>query len=136
LRPIVVFTNGCFDGLHEGHINLLREAKELGEYLVVGLNSDLSVKYIKGEGRPYFNQKSRMAVLNAIKYIDRVIVFCDHTPERLIKKIKPNILVKGGDWIGKEVAGREYVESTGGKVVFIPREVEISQLKHKIKINQ
>jgi len=107
----------------------LREAKELGEYLVVGLNSDLSVRSIKGKGRPYFNESSRMAVLNAIKYVDRVIVFCDHTPERLIEKIKPNILVKGGDWIGKEIAGREYIERTGGKMVFVPREVEISTTK-------
>ena len=129
MRPIVVFTNGCFDGLHEGHINLLREAKELGEYLVVGLNSDCSIRAIKGDDRPYFNESSRLTVLNAMKYVDRVIVFYDKTPERLIKKIKPNFLVKGGDWIGKEIAGREYVESIGGKVVFIPREVEISTTK-------
>jgi D-beta-D-heptose 7-phosphate kinase/D-beta-D-heptose 1-phosphate adenosyltransferase len=126
---MIVFTNGCFDGLHEGHINLLKEAKELGDYLIVGLNSDRSVRAIKGEGRPRFPESSRFAVLESNQYVDRVIVFYDCTPERLIGKIKPNILVKGGDWIGKDIAGREYIERTGGKMVFIPREVEISTTK-------
>ena len=106
----IVFTNGCFDLIHYGHINYLKKAKELGDILIVGLNSDDSIKRIKGSSRPIKKIKSRLAVLESIKYIDLVITFNEDTPIELIKNIKPDILVKGGDYKEDEIIGREYAK--------------------------
>src|SRR6185503_16796517 len=101
----VVFTNGCFDLLHAGHIDLLRRAKSLGTRLVVGINSDESVRKIKGPDRPFTNQDERAELLSAISVVDEVVIFDEPTPERLIKDLKPDILVKGGDWKPNEIIG-------------------------------
>ncbi len=113
----VVFTNGCFDILHPGHIDLLDRARELGTRLIVGLNSDRSVLAIKGNGRPFINQEDRKAVLLGLKSVDEVIIFDELTPEKLIQSIKPDILVKGGDWKLGEIIGADFVTANGGKVV-------------------
>ncbi|MFQ6068993.1 MAG: D-glycero-beta-D-manno-heptose 1-phosphate adenylyltransferase [Candidatus Aminicenantales bacterium] len=116
----VVFTNGCFDLLHAGHIHLFREAKKLGHVLIVAVNDDLSVKKIKGPKRPIFPLEERLEVLEAVGYIDYLTSFSEETPRRVIKKLVPDFLVKGGDWKPEEVVGREEVEKAGGKVVIIP----------------
>jgi len=116
----VVFTNGCFDILHPGHVDLLKRAKELGDKLIVGINSDHSVQTIKGPGRPFFNQQDRSAVLLGLNSVDEVIVFDELTPENLIRKIRPDVLVKGGDWKTHEIVGADFVESYGGKVYSLP----------------
>ena len=115
-----VFTNGCFDVIHEGHIKILKEAANLGRKLIVGLNSDKSVKSLKGDKRPINNQSSRKKILESIKYVDEVIIFDEKTPERLVKEIKPNVIVKGGDYEAHEVIGGDFVVSRGGKIVIIP----------------
>ena len=112
----IVFTNGCFDILHVGHITYLNEAKALGDILVIGLNSDNSVKRIKGSDRPINNEKNRKFVLENLKSIDYVEIFDEDTPLELIKKINPNILVKGGDWPAEKIVGFEHVKSLGGMV--------------------
>lgn len=112
---IKVFTNGCFDILHTGHIKLLREARNLGDILIVGLNSDSSVRRIKGKGRPVNSQKDRKEMLLALKYVDKVVIFNELTPLKLIKRIKPDVLVKGSDWKNKRLFGSEYA----GKVKFV-----------------
>jgi D-sedoheptulose 7-phosphate isomerase len=116
----VVFTNGCFDILNPGHIDLLQRARALGDKLVVGLNSDASVKAIKGNGRPYQSQEDRKQVLLGLRSVDEVIIFEELTPEKLIHDIKPNILVKGGDWKTNEIIGADFVEKSGGKVFSLP----------------
>ena len=115
----IVFTNGCFDIIHAGHISYLSEAKSLGDVLIVGLNSDESVKRLKGEGRPVVCEKDRAYVLANLKPVDYVVIFDEDTPYELIKRIRPDVLVKGGDYKGKTVAGADLVESSGGKVVLI-----------------
>jgi len=119
-KETVVFTNGCFDVLHRGHIEYLRFCKSQGDILVVGLNSDSSVKSIKGPQRPINNQYDRAAVLAALETVDYVTFFEEPDPLKLIKKIRPEVLVKGEDWAQKGVVGREFVESHGGKVVLAP----------------
>lgn len=119
-RKKVVFTNGCFDILHPGHVDYLQKARKLGDVLVIGLNSDASVRRLKGPGRPLNSQKARALVLRALRFVDRVVIFSEDTPEKLIRKLRPNVLVKGGDWKGKKIAGAAFVESCGGKVRFIP----------------
>jgi len=116
----IVFTNGCFDILHIGHINYLREAKNKGDALIIGLNNDASVKKIKGQGRPIIPQNERAEILAALEFVDFVTIFEEETPLNLIKEIKPDILVKGGDWKKEEVVGSDFVESYGGKTVLIP----------------
>ena len=106
----IVFTNGCFDLLHPGHIKLLEEAKKLGDYLFVGLNSDKSIKKIKGEKRPILSQDARARILSAVEYVDYIILFDDPTPYRLIKSLKPHYLVKGADWKKEEIIGKEFVQ--------------------------
>ena len=113
----IVFTNGCFDVLHRGHIEYLKFCKSLGDIVVVGLNSDDSVKRIKGPERPINNQNARAAVLSALEMVDYIVIFDEPDPLELIKKVRPDILVKGQDWETKGVIGREFVESHGGKVV-------------------
>jgi len=115
-----VFTNGCFDILHPGHIDLLNRARQLGEKLIVGINSDASVRQIKGSGRPVVNQEARKAVLSALRSVDEVIIFDDLTPENLIRQIKPDVLVKGGDWKPNEIIGADFVTNNGGKVFSLP----------------
>lgn len=117
---IVVFTNGCFDILHKGHFHLLSSAKKPDNILIVGLNSDSSVTRLKGPGRPINNEESRALHLAALDYVDYVVLFPEDTPEKLIHTIKPNILIKGGDYDGDTIAGSEFVRSSGGRVEIIP----------------
>jgi rfaE bifunctional protein nucleotidyltransferase chain/domain len=116
----VVFTNGCFDLLHPGHVQLLEKARTLGDALVVGINSDASVRGNKGKSRPVIPQDERAEILAALDAVDYVIVFNELTPRELIKSILPSILVKGSDWGPDEIVGREEVERAGGRVVSIP----------------
>ncbi|MBV9241228.1 MAG: D-sedoheptulose 7-phosphate isomerase [Acidobacteria bacterium] len=116
----IVFTNGCFDLIHPGHIDLLTKARALGTKLIVGINSDRSVRAIKGNGRPLQSEEARKNVLLGLKAVDEVVVFDEPTPERIIKEVRPDVLVKGGDWKPKEIIGADLVESYGGKVYSIP----------------
>lgn len=116
----IVFTNGCFDIIHPGHIALLEEAKSLGDRLVVGINSDQSVRSIKGKGRPINTEKDRAAVLKGLSAVDEVRIFDELTPENLIKEIVPDILVKGGDWRENEIIGADFVKSNNGEVYSLP----------------
>lgn len=113
----IVFTNGCFDLLHIGHVRYLKEARKLGDYLVVGINSDLSVKELKGPTRPIQNQDDRAEILSSLEAVDATVIFAESTPERLIKNVKPDILVKGGDWTVDQIVGGHFVQSYGGKVM-------------------
>ena len=114
----LVFTNGCFDLIHRGHVAYLNEAKSLGDILVVGLNSDSSVRKLeKGSNRPFNNENDRAFVLDNIKAVDYVIIFSEDTPYNLIKNIKPDVLVKGGDWKEEDIVGSEVVKACGGKVI-------------------
>jgi len=116
----IVFTNGCFDLLHPGHIRFLARCRQLGTVVVVGLNSDASVRALaKGPDRPICNQQERAEMLAALQYVDYVVIFDEPTPESIIRKIRPDVLVKGCDWSDKGVVGREFVESHGGKVVLL-----------------
>lgn len=112
----VVFTNGCFDILHVGHIRYLKKARDLGDILVIGLNSDLSVKKIKGEKRPIVPEEERAEMLLALEAVDYVVLFDEETPYSLIKEIKPDILVKGGDWNLEDIVGGDIVKKNGGMV--------------------
>lgn len=113
----IVFTNGCFDILHRGHISYLNEARKLGDVLFLGLNSDASVKRLKGESRPINNQEDRKFILENLRSIDCVEIFDEDTPLDLIKAISPSILVKGGDWRPEQIVGSEFVLSNGGSVL-------------------
>lgn len=116
----IVFTNGCFDIIHSGHVRYLYQAKSLGDILLVGLNSDDSVKRLKGKSRPINMQNDRAIVLSALEMVDYVCIFEEDTPLELIKVVKPDILVKGGDYKREEIVGANFVESYGGKVEIIP----------------
>lgn len=116
----IVFTNGCFDILHPGHIDLLAKCSEMGDYLIVGVNSDSSIKRLKGPDRPVNNQDARIIVLASLQFIDYLTIFDADTPIELIKKIKPEILVKGGDWDANNIVGSDFVRSYGGKVEIVP----------------
>ena len=116
----VVFTNGCFDLLHRGHVELLRKARELGDCLVVGLNSDRSVEKLKGSGHPLQIEENRAALLDALAVVDYVTIFGEETPLELICELKPDILVKGADYDAGEIVGRKEVSSWGGNVVRVP----------------
>jgi D-beta-D-heptose 7-phosphate kinase/D-beta-D-heptose 1-phosphate adenosyltransferase len=122
----IVFTNGCFDILHAGHIHIFKNAKSYGDILIVAVNSDASIKKIKGEKRPIIPLWERLELLSSITYIDYIVVFEEETPIDLIRQIIPDYLVKGGDYSSEEVVGREVVESTGGKVIIIPLKERIS----------
>jgi D-beta-D-heptose 7-phosphate kinase/D-beta-D-heptose 1-phosphate adenosyltransferase len=119
-KETIVFTNGCFDVVHRGHIEVLRACKLEGDIIVVGLNSDSSVRTIKGPDRPINNQYDRAAVLAALETVDYITLFDDPSVLNLVKKVKPDVLVKGQDWAEKGVVGREFVESYGGRVVLVP----------------
>ena len=116
----IVFTNGCFDLLHRGHVYYLSKAREMGSLLVIGLNSDASVSALKGPGRPVNDEQARAEVLAALSVVDYIILFHEQTPLNLIKAIKPQILVKGGDYMADKIVGYHEVISRGGKVVTIP----------------
>jgi rfaE bifunctional protein nucleotidyltransferase chain/domain len=116
----VVFTNGCFDLLHPGHIHTLEHARSLGDILIVGLNSDASVRELKGLGRPVIPELERAEILAAFESVDAVIIFSEPTPREVITRLLPDVLVKGGDWAGDQIVGREEVEAAGGRVVSVP----------------
>ena len=113
----IVFTNGCFDLLHPGHIRYLEAARQLGDILIVALNSDDSVRRIKGEGRPYVDEMHRAEMIGALQSVDLVTTFIEDTPQKMIEEILPDVLVKGGDWSKDQIVGRRTVEENGGQVV-------------------
>jgi rfaE bifunctional protein nucleotidyltransferase chain/domain len=121
-RRRVVFTNGCFDLLHPGHIRTLEEARSLGDVLVVGLNRDASVRQAKGDSRPLIREEERAELLAALEAVDFVVLFGEPTPRELIAELLPDVLVKGADWGSTEIVGREEVEAAGGRVVSIALE--------------
>ncbi len=116
----IVFTNGCFDILHAGHVTYLQEAKTLGDILIVGLNSDASVRRLKGELRPINTQDDRACVLDALRSIDYVVVFDEDTPYDVIKSVQPDVLVKGGDYAVDDIVGGDIVRERGGNVRVLP----------------
>lgn len=116
----IIFTNGCFDILHRGHIEYLIKAREMGDILIIGLNSNDSIKKLKGENRPINDEKSRSLILASLMFVDVVIVFDEDTPLNLIKMINPDILVKGGDYIVENIVGYDIVKNNGGDVITIP----------------
>jgi len=115
----VVFTNGCFDILHRGHIECLRKAKSHGDVLIVGLNSDSSVKKIKGDKRPILSQNDRAEILASLEMVDYVVIFNEETPHKVIATLVPDVLVKGGDYAKDEIVGKDVVESAGGRVITV-----------------
>jgi len=143
---IVVFTNGCFDLVHRGHVSFLTRARALGDVLIVGLNSDSSMARIKGKTRPLVNFIDRSAILSAFSAVDFVVPFDQKTPIEIISALVPDILVKGSDWEINNIVGREVVERAGGKVVRIPliqghsttdliqRVIERFSVKNKVKV--
>jgi rfaE bifunctional protein nucleotidyltransferase chain/domain len=132
----VVFTNGCFDLLHPGHIRTLEEARSLGDVLVVGLNRDASVRKSKGDSRPLVAEDERAEVLAAVEAVDFVVLFGEPTPRELISELLPDVLVKGADWGSTEIVGREEVEAAGGRVVSIQLEPGYSTTRILQKIRQ
>ena len=116
----IVFTNGCFDILHLGHLKYLEESKKLGDFLIVAINSDESVKILKGSGRPVNNYTLRSKNLMKLKFVDEVIIFSERTPINLIKYLLPDVLTKGGDYKTIDIVGSSVVEKSGGKVVVLP----------------
>lgn len=122
----IVFTNGCFDIVHAGHISSFKQARNFGDVLFVGVNSDASIRRIKGDKRPIVAQENRMKLLESLECVDFVVMFDDDTPENLIRTVKPDVLIKGKDWEGKEVAGGEFVRQNGGKICFVDLEDGLS----------
>jgi D-beta-D-heptose 7-phosphate kinase/D-beta-D-heptose 1-phosphate adenosyltransferase len=118
----VVFTNGVFDLLHPGHLRYLRQARALGDVLIVGLNSDRSVRAIKGSGRPITPESERAEILDALDCVDAVVIFDEDTPHEVIASLRPDVLVKGADWAADAIVGRDIVEAGGGRVVRIAME--------------
>jgi D-beta-D-heptose 7-phosphate kinase/D-beta-D-heptose 1-phosphate adenosyltransferase len=116
----VVFTNGCFDLLHRGHLHVLREAKACGDVLIVGLNSDRSVKALKGASRPVFPERDRAELIGALEMVDYVVLFDEPDPYKLIETLRPDVLAKGGDWRPENIIGSDVVERGGGRVAVIP----------------
>jgi D-beta-D-heptose 7-phosphate kinase/D-beta-D-heptose 1-phosphate adenosyltransferase len=118
----VVFTNGCFDLLHPGHIRSLEAARSLGDVLVVGLNRDASIRQMKGDARPVIAESERAELLSALEAVDFVVLFGEATPREIISRLLPDVLVKGADWGSGEIVGREEVERAGGRVISVPLE--------------
>ena len=116
----VVFTNGCFDLLHAGHVQLLERAKQCGDLLIVGMNSDRSARALKGVGRPIVAQHDRALLLAALESVDYVTVFNELTPQRVVERLRPHVLIKGADWSASQIVGREIVRRHGGRVVRLP----------------
>jgi len=133
-RRRVVFTNGCFDLLHPGHVKCLEQARALGDVLVVAINSDASVRRMKGPGRPVVPQAERAEVLAALEPVQFVTIFDEDTPQQIIARVLPDVLVKGGDWGPDQIVGRAEVEAAGGRVVSIPLEPGYSTTKLLEKI--
>jgi rfaE bifunctional protein nucleotidyltransferase chain/domain len=133
----VVFTNGCFDILHYGHLHYLAQASDLGDRLVIGLNSDASVGRLKGTHRPIHDLQTRQMMLAALTFVDAVIIFEEDTPARLIGQVQPDILVKGGDYNPEDIVGYELVTNRGGKVLTLPfiEGYSTTQIESKIKHN-
>lgn len=132
----IVFTNGCFDILHIGHVSYLKEARKKGDVLVIGLNSDESVQNIKGPNRPIVPQSERAYILAALEVVDFIVIFKEATPQKLIEQLRPHVMVKGADWKGKEVIGAEFVKSYGGEVAlikFVPRHSSTNIIKTILK---
>lgn len=131
----VVFTNGCFDLLHAGHVTLLERSRRLGDLLIVGINSDRSVRALKGPSRPIVRQRQRALVLAGLASVDFVTIFDAPTPHRLVQQLRPDVLVKGADWGTGQIVGRETVERYGGRVVRVPlvRGLSTSQLVERIR---
>ncbi|MEE8152356.1 MAG: D-glycero-beta-D-manno-heptose 1-phosphate adenylyltransferase [candidate division NC10 bacterium] len=131
----VVFTNGCFDLLHRGHVRFLGQAKSLGDVLIVAVNSDSSVRTLKGPDRPVMSHAERAELLAALAAVDYVLIFEDVDPEKLIRALEPDLLVKGGDWPVDHVVGRQIVESRGGRVCTLPyvEGASSSQLLQRIR---
>lgn len=121
-----VFTNGCFDVVHYGHVRLLEYARSLGDYLIVGLNSDASIKRLKGEKRPINHQHARKYLLQSIRFVDDVIIFDEDTPARLLTEVRPDVLVKGGDYKPEDIIGYDFVKSLGGEIITVPLEIGYS----------
>jgi rfaE bifunctional protein nucleotidyltransferase chain/domain len=132
----VVFTNGCFDILHAGHVDYLSKAKALGDILIVGLNSDSSVKRLKGNSRPITSGLERAFVISQLKAVDYVIFFDEDTPYNLISELIPDVLVKGADWNINDIVGKDIVEANGGKVLNIKFDVDQSTTKIIKKISE
>lgn len=116
----IVFTNGCFDLLHRGHLEYLASAKTYGDILVIGLNSDLSVRRLKGANRPFTSEQDRAYILSQLQMVDAVCIFAEDTPLQLISEIQPDVLVKGGDYKIEEIVGKDVVERQGGLVITVP----------------
>jgi D-beta-D-heptose 7-phosphate kinase/D-beta-D-heptose 1-phosphate adenosyltransferase len=131
----IVFTNGCFDLLHVGHVYLLREAKKFGDVLMVGMNSDASVKRLKGDGRPIISMEDRAYAVAALECVDYLVIFDEQDPMQLIQRIRPDVLVKGDDYAAAEVVGASFLNSYGGTVRLVPirRGVSTSHLIEKIR---
>jgi D-glycero-beta-D-manno-heptose 1-phosphate adenylyltransferase len=117
---VIAFTNGCFDILHRGHIEYLAQASELSDLLIVGLNTDASVKRLKGPSRPYLDENARALILASLSFVSAVVLFDEDTPYELIKRIQPDFLIKGGDYKPEDIAGYDIVTGHGGQVVTIP----------------
>ena len=116
----IVFTNGCFDIIHRGHIEVLAQTADLGDKLIIGLNSDISIQKLKGENRPIINETSRAILLAALDFVDAIILFSEETPLNLINTLKPDILAKGGDYEINTIVGHEIVQENGGQVILVP----------------
>jgi len=116
----IVFTNGCFDILHRGHIEYLSKARDLGDVLIIGLNTDSSVKRIKGGNRPVQDETSRAMILASLRFVEAVVLFDEDTPHNLISLVKPDVLVKGGDYTEETIVGADIVRASGGEVVTVP----------------
>ena len=116
----IVFTNGCFDLIHLGHIELLARSSDLGDVLIIGVNSDSSIQKLKGENRPIIEEDSRVKQLAALEFVDAIVLFHEDTPQKLIEKIKPDVITKGGDYKAENVVGNEVVTQKNGQVVIIP----------------
>ena len=131
----IVFTNGCFDVIHRGYIEVLSKTADLADKLIVGLNSDISIKNIKGDSRPIIEENSRALLLASFTFIDAVVLFSEKTPLNLISSLQPNILAKGGDYEISTIVGHEIVQENGGKVVLVPFVDGFSSTNiiHKIK---
>lgn len=132
----IAFTNGVFDILHEGHIAILSKAAAMADILIVGVNSDTSVKRLKGENRPINNEQSRMKILSALIMVDAVVLFEEDTPLDLIRKIHPDVLIKGGDYTIETIVGAKEVQDAGGEVAIIPLEEGFSSTNIISKINK
>ena len=131
----IVFTNGCFDLIHLGHIEILARSSDFGDKLIIGVNSDLSIKKLKGKNRPIIEESSRIKQLSALEFVDAVVLFDEDTPLKLIETIKPDVITKGGDYTAKNIVGNEVVSQKNGEVIIIPltRGYSTTSILNKIK---